>query len=516
MQPEDGAVTRPEEEQTRRRGKRPGLLLLLAVGLAGGVLLAIYMGRLPPVAGMGAVGVVLVTLFWLMRAHLPSILLVFVAVLLAGVLTTQRPPKVRVARLEAEEGERLSANWKASGRFNEKLPIVVHLIFDEMMSPGALPEDLPNGPETRQELLGWAEKHSFRAFDSVYSRYYYTSDSIPNMMNREYFGHTGMDSFTQLHYDEKKKTYAVPNNTYFQDMANRGYRTAVFQNTYMNFCANRNVDLCETFDSFDPAGKDVAGLDDPTQRVSLWQTFLRAYEPSYTSELGRKALGRFYGLKTQDVGVTGDEGGRYDVQRFPQWFDRFTRFTASVPRGTHVFAHFLVPHSPYLLLESCVVSGKVNTGYNLSQYPAAEREGRRRDSYALYFAQLRCVGNKLDDFMSAIEQSDNFRDAVIIIHGDHGSRISNSELLEDFSPRDYVDNYGAFFAVRAPNVQPGVDCEFVTLQEVFRRYAARGVPAGPRTAPPLPLVVLSRNAGAKVEAPMPRFGCGASTPADVP
>lgn len=259
-------------------------------------------------------------------------------------------------------------------------------------------------------------------------------------------------------------------------------------------------------------------MDGPTQRVNLWQTFLRAYEPSYTSDLGRKALGRFYGLNTRDVGVTGDEGGRYDVQRFPQWFDRFTRFTATVPRGTHVFAHFLVPHSPYLLRESCVVSGKVNNGYNLlSKYPAAVRPGKRSESYELYLAQLRCVGNKLDDFMTAIEQSDNFRDAVIIIHGDHGSRISDSDVLEDLSPRDYIDNYGAFFAVRAPNVQPGVDCEFVSLQEIFRRYAARGVPPGPRTAAPLPLVVLSRNAGlTKVEAPMPRFGCGATPSTEVP
>jgi hypothetical protein len=497
-------------DQSRKR-LGPGWWLLLAIFIAAAMVLSIYKGALPPVTGVAATALVLVTLFWLMRAHLPSILLVFVAVLLAGVVTTQRPPKVRVARLAAEEGERLSQKWKASGRFNENLPIVVHLVFDEMMSPGALPDDVEGSAETRQALLAIAEKHSFRTFDSVYSRYYYTSDSIPNMMNREYLGRTGMDSFTELSYDEKKKSYAVPANSYFQDMANRGYRTAVFQNTYMNFCANRNVDLCETFDSFDPAGKDVAGLDGPTQRVSLWQTFLRAYEPSYTSEAGEKALARIYGLKTQEVGVTGDEGGRYDVQRFPQWFDRFTRFTASVPRGTHVFAHFLVPHSPYLLRESCVVSGTVNAGYSLSQYPAAERAGRRRESYELYLAQLRCVGNKLDDFMSALEQSDNFRDAVIIVHGDHGSRISSSEILEDYGERDFVDNYGAFFAVRAPGVPAGVDCEFASLQEVFRRYAARGVPPGPRTGPPLPVIVRSRNAGwKKVEAPMPAFGCGAA------
>lgn len=205
--------------------------------------------------------------------------------------------------------------------------------------------------------------------------------------------------------------------------------------------------------------------------------------------------------------MIGDEGGRYDVQRFPQWFDRFTRFVATVPRGTHVFAHFMVPHSPYLLLESCVVSGKVDTGYNLSQYPAGERAEKRRDHYQRYLAQLRCVEHKLDDLMATLAQSAQFRDAVIVIHGDHGSRISSSDILEDYDKRDFVDNYATFFAIRAPGVPPGVDCEFVTLPEVFRRYMAR--PARkPDSGVPLPVVVRSRGAGnTKVEAPMPRFGC---------
>jgi hypothetical protein len=117
----------------------------------------------------------------------------------------------------------------------------------------------------------------------------------------------------------------------------------------------------------------------------------------------------------------------------------------------------------------------------------------------------------LDSFMAAIGQSENFRDAVIIIHGDHGSRISSGDTLEDYSQRDFVDNYATFFAVRSPAVQPGVDCEFVSLPEVFRRYAARGVQTRPRSAAPLPVIVQSRAAGnAQVEAPMPPFGCAAA------
>ena len=511
MSAANGENDRPDVPVVNRKRSRAWLPILVAIAIAAGLLLSIVVGALPSTAGIVAIAVVLTAIFWQLRAHVPSILLVFATVLLVSVVVTQRAPKIRPDRFEVHEGKRLSAKWSASGKFNEKLPIVVHIVLDEMMSTGAMTGELPGAAVTRQALLDLGEKHSFRTFDSVYSRYYYTSEVLSNLMAREYLGRSDMASFIKLPVNAKSKAYAAPQNAYFDDMAARGYRTLVFQSAYMDFCANKNVDHCETFHSFDP-GTNTAGLDGPTQRVSLWQTVFRAYEPSYTSELGEKVLGRVYGLRTRNLGIVGHDG-RYDVHRFPQWFDRFTNVVASVPRGTHVFAHFLVPHAPYLLLESCVLSGKVQAGYGLNQYPVAERLAKRDDFYDRYFGQIRCVNSKLDSFMTALSESEKFQDAVIIIHGDHGSRISSSDILEDFTERDFIDNYGTFFAVKAPGVPPGTDCEFVSLPEVFRRYAARQPQSTPRSGPNLPVVVVSRTAGdKKVEAPMPKFGCAAGIP----
>ncbi|HEX2123872.1 MAG TPA: sulfatase-like hydrolase/transferase [Thermoanaerobaculia bacterium] len=509
MQRDNETVNGSGAGGAKRRTSRAGATVLLACAVGASLLWSVFTGALPPVAGFVAVALVLTAVFWQIRAHLPSILLVFVAVMLAGVVVTHRLPKLRADRTDARDTGELSRKWAASGRFNESLPIVVHLIFDELMSTGGMTDDVPGGDRTRQRLLEFGRKHSFRIYDSVYSRYWTTGGSIPNLMNREYLGRTGLDSLSPFPFDRETRSFSLETNAYFDDMANRGYRTVVFQVPFMNFCANRNVDMCETFDSFDPGGADSA-IDSPTLRVNLWQTVLRAYAPSYTSSIGQKIVARVYALGSGEVGVEGFVE-RYDAQRFPQWFDRFTRFTAAVPRGTHVFAHFLVPHSPYLLTESCVVSGNVEAGYYLSQ-AGTSRDERWRHYYERYLGQVRCVENKLDSFMAAIGQSENFRDAVIVIHGDHGSRISSGDVLEDYSRRDFVDNYATFFAVRSPVVQPGVDCEFVSLSEVFRRYAARGVPSRPRPAAPLPVIVYSRAAGnAEVEAPMPPFGCAAGT-----
>lgn len=500
MQRVNDDVDRSRTDGANRRGFRGGLMLLGACAIAGIVVVSIFAGALPPVAGMLAVALVVMTGFWLIRAHLPSILLVFVTVLLVSVVATQRLPKWRPDRIEVHQGDRLARKWAASGPFNQNLPIVVHLVFDEMMSVGAMTDDLPGGSEMRQSLQAFGEKHSLRMFDSVYSRFFFSGESLPSMINTEYQGRSSLG-------DVLKTKSSLTANAYFDDMAGRGYRTMVFQTALMNFCANKSVDQCETFDSFDPGEKGLAGLDSRNQRASLWQTFVTAYQPSYASTIGQTALGRLYGLRSHEVGVLGG-ADRYDAQRFPAWFDRFTRVAAAVPRGTHLFAHFMVPHSPYLLSESCVVSGKFEGGYYLAKYPLSKQAEKRRQFYEGYFSQLRCVQQKLDDFMTTLEQSENFHDAVIIIHGDHGSRISSGNILEDYTQRDFVDNYATFFAVRSPAAAAGEDCEFASLPEVFRRYVATGVSQTPRTGTPLPVIVTSRVEGdAKVEAPMPLFGC---------
>jgi hypothetical protein len=478
---------------------RPAVTLLLVCGAAAGLLAGIFAGALPPAAGLAAVTLVVATVFWHLRRHLPALLLVFFAVLLATVVAGHRWPRLREGA-GGTDADRLARDWAASGPFNRDLPVVLHLVFDEMMSPGAIADELPGGSDVRQAMHTLAATHSLRVFDSVYSRHFFTGDSLHNLMNREYLGRTS------LTHAAKEPPPDPAANAAFEDLAGRGYRTVVFQTAQLDFCANPHVDMCETFPSFDPSGdRNTAHL---RNRIpALWQALLRAYEPSYVSGIGQALLSRKYGLGGRRVGVLGVEG-RYDVQRFPEWFDRFIAFAAGVPRGTHLFAHFMVPHSPYLLTDQCVVSGRPEAGYYLTHYPAAERAEKRRHYYAEYLAQLRCVVRKLDALLSAIERSDQLRDALIVVHGDHGSRISSGNILEDYGERDFVDNYATFFAVRAPGMSAGIDCQFTSLPQVFRRHMAIGEDVASADEAPLPVIVSSRAAGnAHVEAAMPSFGC---------
>lgn len=477
-----------------------GIVLLLVCTVA--PLALIYAGVLPHVFGIGVAAAVLAWCFWLLREQIHSVILAFLSVSLVSTIATQPRPKVSLGSVEAKTPESLLESWSTSGRFDETLPIVLHMAFDEMMSPGAITDDLPGGAETRQALHDLATRHGFRTFDAVYSRDFFSGVALPNLMETDYRadGREPPDNEIQS---------IVPANSYFAEMGARGYRTIVFQTSHLNFCASRDVDACETFDSFDSADVGRGRASVLRRSLRLSHMLLTAYEPSYASTYGRTILRRLSGLDDRAMSMLGLQD-RYDVQGFPRWFSRFARFVADVPRGTHVFAHFMVPHAPYLLTLGCEIEETSSAGYYLRTRYAdgTERKEARLHYYDKYLAQLRCLQQKLDELLSAVRTVQRFHDATIVIHGDHGSRISAGNVIEDLEPQDLIDNYATYFAIKAPGVRTGIDCSFLALPQAFRRYLAP-TGASPLAEPiPLSVMVSSRaRAGASIEVTMPRFGC---------
>ncbi len=57
-----------------------------------------------------------------------------------------------------------------------------------------------------------------------------------------------------------------------------------------------------------------------------------------------------------------------------------------------------------------------------------------------------------------------FDEATIIVHGDHGSRISviepAAQYADQVTDRDLIDSYATLFAMRGPTVTAGYDRSF--------------------------------------------------------
>ena len=94
--------------------------------------------------------------------------------------------------------------------------------------------------------------------------------------------------------------------------------------------------------------------------------------------------------------------------------------------GDFVMAHLLMPHYPYVYGANCELRqpGEWLDRSDDEPHPGAiNTPDSRATRYARYFEQASCVQKKLEQLMMAIPPSLR-RDAIVIIHGDHGSRIS--------------------------------------------------------------------------------------------
>jgi hypothetical protein len=75
------------------------------------------------------------------------------------------------------------------------------------------------------------------------------------------------------------------------------------------------------------------------------------------------------------------------------------------------------------------------------------------------------------------------RDAIVIIHGDHGSRINlttpNQANMHRMGPADYTDAFSTHFAYRSPSVPAELDRRSIALDEILAAILEHGaVPDG--------------------------------------
>jgi hypothetical protein len=97
------------------------------------------------------------------------------------------------------------------------------------------------------------------------------------------------------------------------------------------------------------------------------------------------------------------------------------------------------------------------------------------------------VLREFERLLDTLEVLPGFEDAVIIVHGDHGSKITITPPLLDhidsLTSRDLRDSYSTLFAVRAPGVPAGVDSTRASIQDLLSQLAESDFEwSGPLTA----------------------------------
>jgi hypothetical protein len=123
----------------------------------------------------------------------------------------------------------------------------------------------------------------------------------------------------------------------------------------------------------------------------------------------------------------------------------------------------------------------------------------------MYFQQAQCALITLDHMLDALESNPLYDGATIVVHGDHGSRLSATMFAENMTTRDMLDNYPALYAIKTPRLLPGPDDRKVSIQRLSAEFFSgqTRVELGPTNDD----VAIDRRTTGQVEVrSMPDFG----------
>ena len=133
------------------------------------------------------------------------------------------------------------------------------------------------------------------------------------------------------------------------------------------------------------------------------------------------------------------------------------------------------------------------------------QEVLRRERYGRYFSQVQCLTRRLNSFFGELDAAGALEDAVVVVLGDHGPRITSQNLhptdIDSLRPVDLVDSHSALFAARGPGIEPGCEAEPRTLVQAFAEVLGYHGPP-PETES---LLMVQKGQADLIPVPMPTF-----------
>lgn len=359
----------------------------------------------------------------------------------------------------------------------EKPPPLLHLIVDQQIGPDGLPPEVEGTPELRQTLLDFYRDHDFRLYRSAFTHFPATLESIPDLLNG------AIVPSARNFIAAQDGAVWMRTNAWFQELKRRGYEIDVVQTDYMDFCRTDGApaSYCATLIAADI--REIAKTDlNTTDKATL--LFYSFFDEDF-SKLARTVRLAWYGVQqvAAKIGISLPDWNRRSLtlSTIPALnaMDMITERASQIEPGQAIFAHILLPHDPYILDEDC----RLKEDFRLWKphesalwwHRVVADPQRRIARYEEYYKQVRCLHKKLDEVFDALGQRGVLDETTVIIHGDHGSRISGVELIsgsEDLiTSRDIVDAMSTLYAVRGPDVEPGIVEGQHSIQALFAAFA---------------------------------------------
>lgn len=349
---------------------------------------------------------------------------------------------------------------------------IVHLILDEHLGIGGfrgIGDTL-----TANFLTDFYVRRGFDVYPGAYSRFNVTRMSIVSVLS---LGE--VDESALLTPERGGVPAPLARNPYFARLAGEGYRLNVYQSANLDFCQTSGVEIATCTRVPPTSVSNISYLRIPwTQKARLVLEFHIMHSSSlrWLHPRGQEVASRHI------FAARGLELLRAASHDFLSRQDRAEFF----------FAHVLLPHAPYELDDECVTYlERLRAPGTLKPTPDSLRNSRE----ARYRAQVRCLHRAVGQILDQVEEVFGRNQAVIIIHGDHGSRATHrcepnivcnppaatEAAVRSFRPLDFTAEFATLLAVRSPGGAGAVHWEATPLQDFLWAFIKSGFQPVPPT-----------------------------------
>jgi hypothetical protein len=371
---------------------------------------------------------------------------------------------------------------------------IVHIVLDEHAAPRAFPADVPEAVRARARVLEFYQRRGFLLYERAYSQYFWTHSSIPAMMTP-----TPLSGRPANVVELDAQRFVITDSDLFQREAGRGYRIHIVQTTFLDACSRLRelIVSCVTYPANSLSSLRLLPLDAP-HRILLEHGYFLSAE-SYFATSMRSKLWRLTSRNPSDDDpgntIAQWQAGRGDAGMALLALSHLGERLRAGLHGSYHYVHVLSPHFPYELDRSCKAhrdfTDRLGAGWldGLWGNTTASRKVR----WALYAGQVECLYARLDSLLATIDSAAPPQGVMIVIHGDHGSRIGRNYPIpkhaSELGSQDLLDGFATLLAVRGPGITPGFDTSIVAIQTLVPLLVTRDT-LSRRGAPADPVVLL--------------------------
>ena len=355
---------------------------------------------------------------------------------------------------------------------NADLPPLLHIIVDEHQGLAGFPADVPGGTGLAQDLQQRYRDLGFAVYPNAYSSYAQTAFAIPALLNNE----TGRIVGKSLSWRDGVAT--LKKNRWLSSLASQGYQVRVYGSSYLDFCEDEAVHFCQRYPRNSIQSLFATDLPATQKARVIIDTFSDGLLAVWFANQAIQGIRKLF----LDWSVETDPAWQKKAPRLGPLAAHatLTDVAADIQAGAAgraFFAHLILPHYSYVFEEDCKLVQNAGLWLNRDQQIGRNSAQGREMRYRRYVQQTKCVHTALQEVYAALKSVEMFDKSIIVLHGDHGSRIGrmnvNPSTQDMVSRQDLIDTYSTFYAVKTPGTAGAVHLDVRSIQELFAHHFSK-------------------------------------------